>query len=230
MDRYRVRFLPIDRTVYALKGESILDVAMQSGVYINGSCGGNGACGRCRVTVTSGEVSSSGGSPIPAEEYERGVRLACVSYPLGDITVEIPLESQIDRSALKRPQGGRHALAAARADGLVQGWSVDPPTVKKRVKLPPPSLEHNVSDAARLLVELKKQTKIEASLDFDSLEGLSRKLRGADWNVTVTLHCKGSGWTVQNIEEGDTGDKNYAVAVDIGTTTVCAQLIDITAP
>ena len=67
MDRYKVRFLPIDRTVYARKGESILDVAMQSGVYINGSCGGNGACGRCRVTVTSGEVSSSGGSPIPTE-------------------------------------------------------------------------------------------------------------------------------------------------------------------
>ena len=149
-------------------------------------------------------------------------------HPLSDITVEIPLESQIDRAALKRSQGGRHALAPARADGLIQGWSVDPPTVKKHIKLPLPSLEDNISDAARLLVELKKQTKIEASFDFDALDGLSRKLREADWNVTVTLRHERNAWTIQNIERGDTGGRNCAVAVDIGTTTVCAQLLDTT--
>lgn len=229
-DRHRVRFLPIDRIFYASKGESILDVAMRSGVYINASCGGNGTCGRCKVTVTSGKVSSSPNVAISAEEYEGGVRLACTSYPLTDINVTIPLESQVDRAALQRSVGGKQVLTAARVDGLIKGWSVDPPTAKKHLQLLPPSLDDNVSDTARLLLELRKQTKIEASLDFDLLDDLSRKLREANWSVTLTLDHALHGWKVVNIEEGNTEGRNYAIAVDIGTTTVCTQLLDISSP
>lgn len=228
-DRYRVKFLPIDRVFHALKGESILDVAMRSGIYINASCGGNGTCGRCRVTITSGEVSSSPSPAIPIEEYEAGVRLACTSYPLTDIGVTIPLESQIDRTALRSAQREK-VLAPARTDSLIKGWSVDPPTIKKHLKLPAPSLADNASDAARLILELRKQTKIEASLDFGLLDSLARKLREANWSVTLTLHLTPHFWEILSVEEGDTEDRNYAVAVDIGTTTVCGELIDIAGP
>jgi uncharacterized 2Fe-2S/4Fe-4S cluster protein (DUF4445 family) len=226
-DRYKVRFLPIDRIIKASREESILDVAMRAGVYINGSCGGNGTCGRCKITIASGEVFSSRDTSISSEEYEAGFRLACASYPLGDVTVVIPLESQIDRSALRRSPVGEHVLTPGRIDGLTKGWSVDPPTVKRHVKLAPPSQEHNVSDAARLMVELKTLTKIEPSLDFDALEGLSRKLRDSDWDVTATLRRELNTWTITNVEEGDTENRNYAIAVDIGTTTVCAELLDM---
>lgn len=229
-DRYRVKFLPVDRVSHASKGDSILDVAMQSGIYINASCGGNGTCGRCRVTITSGEVASSPSPAIAIEEYEAGVRLACTSYPLTDTSVTIPLESQIDRTALRRPAQKESVLASARVDGLVKGWLVDPPTIKKHLKLRPPSLVDNASDAARMLLELKKETRIDASLDLALLDDLSRKLREANWSVTVTLHRTPHSWKVLNVEGGDREGKNYAVAVDVGTTTVCTELIDIKGP
>jgi uncharacterized 2Fe-2S/4Fe-4S cluster protein (DUF4445 family) len=229
-DRHRVKFLPMDRTFYASKGESILDVAMRSGVYINASCGGNGTCRRCKVTITSGEVSSAPGAAMPPEEYQAGVRLACASYPLSDISVTIPLESQIDRTVLRRAAQGKHILSPARVDGLVKRWSVEPPTVKKHLKLRPPSLEDNASDLSRLLLELRKQTGIDASLDFSVLDPLARKIREADWSVTPTLLRTSHGWKILTIEAGNTEGRNYAVAVDIGTTTVCAQLLDIANP
>lgn len=226
-DRHRVRFLPIDRTFHASKGESILDVAMKSGVYLNASCGGNGTCGRCRVTITSGRVSSLPDGAIAGDECNGEVRLACTSYPRGDVSVTIPLESQIDRTALKNSAQERHVLSPSRANGLVKGWSFDPPTIKKHLKLRPPSPDDNVSDAARLLLAIKDRTKIDASFDLDVLDGLSRKLREANWSVTVTLHHAAKEWKILNVEEGNREDRNYAVAVDIGTTTVCAQLLDV---
>lgn len=226
-DRHRVKFLPLDRTFYGSKEESILEVAMRSGVHINAGCGGNGACGRCRVTVSSGDVSSPSRSILSAEEYEAGVRLACMTYPLGDITVTIPLESQIDRTALRRSVQGKHLLSPSRAESLTKGRSVSPSVMKKHLRLRPPSLEDNASDGARLLFELRKQTGIEGSLDFDLLFGLSKLIRDADWDVTVTLSRTDGGWRILKVEPGDRENRTYAVAVDIGTTTVCAQLVDV---
>jgi uncharacterized 2Fe-2S/4Fe-4S cluster protein (DUF4445 family) len=167
---------------------------------------------------------------LSAEDQKAGVRLACMTHPLGDITVTIPLESQIDRTALKRSAQGKHLLSPARADSLTKGWSVSPSVVKKRLKLRPPSLEDNASDASRLLLELKNQTGIEGSLHIDLLTGLSSLIRKADWDITVTLSRTHEGWRILEVEPGGKEDRCYAVAVDIGTTTVCAQLVDISLP
>lgn len=229
-DRHRVKFLPVDRTFYASKDESILDVAMRSGVHINAGCGGNGTCGRCKVTLSSGEVSSSPSAAVSPEEYEAGVKLACMTYPLGDVTITIPLESQIDRAALRRSAQGKHILSAAKVDGLTKGWSVDPSTVKKHLKLRQPTRQDNASDTDRLLSELKRQTGIEASLDFSLLGGLSHAMREAGWSITLTLLHTFGGWRILQVEAGNTENRSYAVAVDIGTTTVCAQILDIAVP
>ena len=37
----------------------------------------------------------------------------------------------------------------------------------------------------------------------------------------------GNIWRVSQIEPGDTTGQNYGLAVDVGTTTVVAQLIDL---
>ena len=75
---------------------SLLDVALNFGVPIEHSCGGNCACTTCHVIVTQGEANLS---PMEDEEADRldlaaGLtlhsRLACQAIVLGDVTVRLP--------------------------------------------------------------------------------------------------------------------------------------------
>jgi uncharacterized 2Fe-2S/4Fe-4S cluster protein (DUF4445 family) len=62
-----VRFLPHNREVQVAKGENLLKAAMEAGVYIQASCGGEGVCGKCRVLIEKGEAESSRGPKISEE-------------------------------------------------------------------------------------------------------------------------------------------------------------------
>ena len=228
MNRYRVKFLPIEKTFPVEENETILETAMRSGIHINASCGGNGACGKCRIKIREGETRASTHPKIAQWEYDEGVRLACMTRPHSDLVVEIPFESQVDRVALKRRKEPSHILSAMDVDRLVKGWSVDPSVFKKYVELPPPSPEDNINDLARLTRELRKTHLMnDVSVDFRMLKKLAATLRKADWRVTVTIVLTRKGYTLINVEPGNTEEQNYSIVIDIGTTTVCGQLLDL---
>ncbi len=95
-----VTFLPANITVAAVKGESLLDCALQHGINLECECGGSCACTTCRVRVVAGNYALS----LPeAPEVDRltlegrhdiDVRLACQALIVyGDIVVEIQEES-----------------------------------------------------------------------------------------------------------------------------------------
>ena len=89
-DLHKITFLPAERVLPVEPGQTILDVAMAAGIHINASCGGNGACGKCRVVMRNGAVVESDHPGISQEDYRSGVRLACQTHPLADVVVEIP--------------------------------------------------------------------------------------------------------------------------------------------
>ncbi|MBA4417544.1 MAG: ferredoxin [Syntrophus sp. (in: bacteria)] len=228
MENYRVTFLPMDRVFQAEDGDNLLDAAMKAGVHINASCGGNGACGKCKVMVRKGNIFSPPHQAISPEEYEKGVRLACRTVVHGDAFVEVPLESQVDRMALKRTRETPHILSPADIGQLVAGVDVDPAVFKRYVELPPPATEDNVSDLVRLTRELKAQYGIDDfSVDFGFFKSMSRILREARWKVTVTIVLTRRGYKLINIEAGNRAQENYSIVVDIGTTTICGQLLDL---
>jgi len=228
MAQYRITFLPMDRVFIAEDSENLLEIAMKYGIHINASCGGNAACGKCRVKVIKGDVYAPINPKISQREYDAGMRLACMTVPRGDITVEIPLESQIDRSVLKRRRAASHILSAIDIGQLVKGWEVDPAVFKRYIELPEPSLQDNISDLGRLMREIKRKYNIEnITVDFKILTRLSRILRDSRWKVTVTIVLTRKGCKLINIEHGNTEDKNFSIVIDIGTTTVCGQILDL---
>jgi uncharacterized 2Fe-2S/4Fe-4S cluster protein (DUF4445 family) len=228
MATYKIKFLPRDRTYPAESGETLLETAMKSGVHINASCGGNGACGKCRVKVLEGGVQSSVHPKISQWEYDSGIRLACMTTPMGDVTIEVPLESQVDRFALKRKDKAPLILSAADLADLVTGWEVDPAVFKRYIELQAPTVEDNISDLGRLTRELRQKYDFEnISVDFKVLTRLSRVLRDADWKVTITMVFTRKGYKLINVEPGNKEDRNYSIVIDIGTTTVCGQLLDL---
>jgi uncharacterized 2Fe-2S/4Fe-4S cluster protein (DUF4445 family) len=224
----KIRFLPRDVVLEAHSGETVLETAMRSAVHINASCGGNGSCGKCRVKILEGSVESPIHPKIAQWEYDSGIRLACMTHPLGDIAVEVPFESQVDRASLRKKTGSTHVLSDSDLDCLVQGWSVSPSVFKKFLRLAQPVVEDNINDLERLMRELRKNFQVQTiSVDFRVLTKLATVLREADWQVTATTVLTSKGYTLINVEPGDKEDQNYSIVIDIGTTTVWGQLLDL---
>jgi uncharacterized 2Fe-2S/4Fe-4S cluster protein (DUF4445 family) len=231
-DHHKITFLPIERAIPADEGETLLETAMAAGIHVNASCGGNGACGKCRVKILKGVCDSLSHPRLSKEEYDQGLRLACQTVPQSDMVVEIPLESQVDTTALRTTPASadgkeRHLLSPTALDRLVQDWSVDPAVFKKYVELPPPNGEDNVNDFGRLVRELKKTCPGEISANLSVLRDLAGTLRKAEWRVTATLVRVDGTFRLLNIEPDNREDENYSVVVDIGTTTVWGQVLDL---
>jgi uncharacterized 2Fe-2S/4Fe-4S cluster protein (DUF4445 family) len=228
MVRFKVTFLPSEQVFVAESGETLLECAMKAGIHINASCGGTGSCGKCRVKVLTGEADVPRHQKVSEEEHGAGVRLACRTGVEGDLIVEIPFESKVDRQALRGRRPSSHILSAADLGELVKGLQIDPVVFKRYLELPIPTAEDNLSDMSRLVRELKRSHGItDVSANLEVLKRLPSILRESGWKVTATVARAGGGHLLVNLEPGDRTAPNYAVAIDVGTTTVCAQLLDL---
>ena len=231
----KVTFLPDDITIEVNSGEPILRAAMLAGVHINASCGGQGVCGKCRIVLEQGQVKGGRSEKLSAEDYEEGYRLACRSEVTEDVTVRVPIESQMDSKVLnlKRPQVGASLQSAdLGADWLKEHGLYGPPFATRYVEVSEPSHENNQSDLDRLLQDLRVQhNESRLIVDLPVIRKLPEELRREDHKITATLarpiHKKSGRSTLINVQAGDRTKANYGLAVDIGTTTVFGQVIDL---
>jgi uncharacterized 2Fe-2S/4Fe-4S cluster protein (DUF4445 family) len=101
-------------------------------------------------------------------------------------------------------------------------------SLKRYVEIPAGSLDNNKADIDRLnhaVTEATDAPYIEWSLDL-VLETASI-MRESSGKVTVTGSLLRDTLVVSNIEPGDTSQRNFGIAVDIGTTVVAVELIDL---
>jgi len=223
---YRIRFLPMDRSVPAEAGENLLETAMKAGVHINASCGGRGVCGKCRVRVVGGSLVSPVHPSVGEEGHAAGIRLACASSVTGDADIEIPLESQVDRSVLRRSTVMSDVDAGNIDEALLGEYGREPLVERYGLEIPRPDIQDNISDAARIARALasKPECGESVALPLRVMRGLGARLRDADWKVTVNVAMSGQR-EVTSVTAGSAEGSHYAIAVDIGTTTVAAQLL-----
>lgn len=93
------------------------------------------------------------------------------------------------------------------------------------MELDMPTEEDSRSYQQRILDELVKQG-LEAQMSIRVMRRLYPLCDRAQWKVTVSLAWDGMRWFVVDLEEGDTTESHYGLAVDIGSTTVVTQLWD----
>ena len=230
-----VHFLPDDIKINADKGENLLDVAARAGVYVHAFCGGDGVCGKCKVKVTSGTVDTDQAMNLSEEERAQGYSLACKTNVASDLTVEVPAKTKADGTALKRKPKTTRAISAHTLDSIVGKWDIDPPIQKRFLKIDPPTMEDNVPDLHRLLRAIKKGCYECSEPTFDHpqmLQELPFTLRKSNWEVTVIL-LRGKREEEPDriiaVEPGNTTNRFYGLAVDIGTTTIGGVLLDLNA-
>lgn len=243
MKRYRILFLPDRKEIEIEQGSSILEAAKRLGLYINSYCGGEGVCGKCRVQITKGNVKPDTNSItlFTKEEIMKGYVLACQTLVNEDLEVFVPPESRIEEEQiLKEEIIQKRWVESSPIKYSEPDWIslhkrptdpaslFEPLTQKIYLELKEPTADDNIPDTARIVRELRRRLKFSSyEFTYSSLKDLYIKLRRSGWKVTVTLTRYNDIGKVLQIEEGNCSDKNYGVAVDVGTTTVVAQLVDL---
>jgi uncharacterized 2Fe-2S/4Fe-4S cluster protein (DUF4445 family) len=233
MITHRITFLPHNKEITFADGENLIRAAMEAGVHVNASCGGEGQCGKCRVIIESGEVAGGISEKLSAEDVAKGYRLACLSRIKGDLVVRIPVESEVDPSVLNKYSSTRRTarIQQLNLEDLKDRGLFIPPVEKRYLDLPEPSPQDNLADTSRLISFLKlhyQEHRLVVSLPV--IRKLPGILRQANFKTTVTLArpiADGGKTQIINIQPGDTTDRNFAIAIDIGTTTVYGQLINL---
>lgn len=195
-EKFKVVFLPEKTEISVAAGQNVLQAAGSAGVELDGPCGGNGTCGKCRVRVLNDKGA-----------YHWA--LACRTEVDRDLTVEIPqLEVSLHR---------KNALTLS--DLNVE---IDSGVSKRVVQVSEASLDNQYSDVERLFTALENCT---CEIRTEALRSLpkvvwDRKLKGL---VTVVI----SENKIIAVEPGDSSDKLYGIAVDIGTTSVVVALMNL---
>lgn len=233
MGEYKVVFYPHNKTVTIAKGSNLIRTAMEAGVHVNASCGGAGVCGKCRVIIEEGHVEGGISEKLSSDDVARGYRLACQSTIESDLTIRIPVESEVDASVLNKMATPRRTarIRYFNFDELKEQGLFIPPVEKRYLELPPPSAQDRLPDVTRLISFLKaRYGEHRLVVQLPVMRKLPDILRSSDFKVTATLARpvhEGRKTNIINIEPGDTTSRNFAIAVDIGTTTIFGQLIDV---
>ncbi len=104
-DQVVVAFAPEGQMTQVPAGTSLLDAATAAGLQIDAPCGGQGRCGRCKVTVAGEGLERRANARLTAAEVAAGAALACQAFVTGPVEVTVPP----DRDEQVRPHG--HAAA-----------------------------------------------------------------------------------------------------------------------
>lgn len=208
---YAVNIRSHNRIVYAEKGELLANKILESGIDISLYCQKRGLCGKCFVEIIEGPLP-----PLDDQEKvllaQRGLpdhfRLACRYKITGPLVISIPEESLFQEAFILKT-------------GLRQPVRIDPPVKKFHLELKRPHIGHpcSVLEIIETLLQ-KKELKVDLSL----LKNMPQILERCDYKVTVGLY---EDEELLAVEPGDTTASCFGLAVDIGTTTLVVELVDL---
>lgn len=204
-----IEFRPHNKVTRVPPGMSIFNAANWIGLPIDSTCGGLGTCGKCKVRILYGSngVTAADRKAFSEEELAAGWRLSCRAHADQDTVCEVPRLMGNPKAALMG--FGRHVI-------------LNPNVHKVYLELEPPSLEDQRSDFTRLRDALQAEG-FEVEADIGVWRELPHVLRKAKWRVTAVV----VGQKLIGVEPGDTTDRSYGLALDIGTTTVVGMLMDL---
>ncbi len=220
-------FEPSGLKVEVPSGTTLLDAAHKIGIYLSSICGGDGYCGKCKLIVNKGQFQSRPTTLLTPEEVRENIVLACQSEVVSDITVTVPKSHSLAAGKILTDSDAKR-FRNIKGDGEDVDFDLDPLVQKLYLEMTLPSLEDHTADHERLYMTIRE--KIDAPIiqtGFRVLQKLTPLLNRSDYKVTVTAGSRGGTMEVVELQPGDKSKRNFAVAVDLGTTTVVAHLVNL---
>ena len=251
---YWVRFEPTGKRLLVQEGTLLAEAAAQAGLALDQVCGGRAHCGRCRVIVRHPwrDPTAADKSFFSNEELEEGWRLGCQTAVTTDMVVEIPASSLICTSAQIL---ATHLYVTFRGETppVQKIPLVVPPPSREDPTADADRLERMLG-RLQIPLELLRQLpgklaeyggSVTAVLGAPPAGGPAKIFRGQQdepFGSSSGDKVAGEGpaakwvegrWgnlpTLLELEPGDTSERHFAVAIDIGTTTLVAALVDLVA-
>lgn len=183
-------------------GKTLLELLLEQKYFVDNPCNGKGVCGKCRIKIRGGHVSEPCATEvkmISETDLKAGIRLSCLVKPTEDLEVELLQKER------------KHEVLTS---GYVPEFEFDTDVKKQVIEIRKPTL----SDQTPYEDQVKEQTGA-TKFEIHTLMAAAFEPGVA----TAVLH----GDSVIGVESGDTTDKLYGVAIDIGTTTVVCTVIDM---
>lgn len=217
---------------FANAGDNLLEVARGANVAIDAPCSGNGACGKCRVQLKSGELESKKTLHISDEEYQAGWRLSCCSKISADVNVLVPDIASAYKSRMKVADlSSKEEIAIfenAKSDIQLAGIELKNSLEVVDVLMDVPSLDDTMPDNERLTRALRKYLNINrVRIPYVVLKKLPDVLRENNFAVKCVIRATSDDMYVYDIFGKDEDVVIGGLAIDIGTTTVSAVLINM---
>ncbi len=208
MNCYKLTIVPAGE-IYPLAGKAnLLDVIRREGIPLESPCSGKGTCGKCKIQIIAGQVNSptvEEAEHLADQELEQGIRLSCRVEALGDLEVRLPEKERKSHRIL--------------ATGYVPEAVLEPVIKKQVISVTDPGLGENTAYLDIIASQLNDNL---VSLSSKSLRAIA-EIISRERTMTAVYNLN----TVIGFEAGDTSGESFAVAIDIGTTTVVASLVDL---
>lgn len=196
-------------SVQAQGGEDLVELLARGGVTLNCRCGKDGSCGGCNLLIEDGSYEMRGKAFTAHAERHRNV-LACQTHLTGrSATLRIPSRSRIE-------------VSGEIESGFVFAARIFAPVWRRvSVAVAAASLTDHRSHGERLVAALAGALDAPVELPHSMLGVLPDLSSGGP--VTAALSWRMDRWLVIGI--GEDCAAPYAVAIDIGTTTVAGALV-----
>jgi uncharacterized 2Fe-2S/4Fe-4S cluster protein (DUF4445 family) len=208
---YKIRVASHGQTVAAETKDNLADKLRQAGIPLNLYCNRRGLCGKCFVEVVSGlrpEPSEREKSWLKQKGLSADHRLSCQYEVEGDLVINIPLSSTHESIPIL-PSIPRSAVIP---DPAVKKYYLE--LSKAEIPSPDSLLEGILLGLGAKSLRIQEQT----------LRDLGPVAAQSDGRVTVALHQEAE---IVAVEPGDTVGRNLGLAVDVGTTTLVMELVDV---
>ncbi len=198
------------RSLSSHAGVTLLEALNSAGVRITAPCGGEGTCGKCRIQAsgTLAPVTPAERQLLTPEQLQSGLRLACQAQVQGDVDISVP-----DTSSQPEMRIVEH--------GAAREIQAEPAVIKCHITVP----EQTLSQPYSRLEHLSRCGDLRADLvtELSVLQRLPSILDSVSGSATAVMRDN----VLMAVESGNTVDQCYGVAIDLGTTTVVASLVDL---
>ena len=207
----KIKILSHGITATVKKGALLADIIIDTGIDLSLYCNKRGLCGKCFVEIVKGHLP-----PLEAREksfldlkhMSERYRLACKYKITGDIEIKIPDDSILQKTTVLET-------------GIQFPLEVKPAVKKYYLELHKPDLQHPYS-SMELIQRYFRKKNLDISLDV--LKKIPNVIEKNNYKITLVVFRDKE---ILAVEPGDTTDKNFGLAVDIGTTTLVVELVNM---
>ncbi|WP_083273618.1 ASKHA domain-containing protein [Geosporobacter ferrireducens] len=199
------------------KGENLLRGMQRHDIFVKAPCGGTGVCGKCKVQIKEGNIPAAAEDQLyfSQDELEKGYRLACQAYPTENCSVFIEAANE-DQFRIVSDYSGK----PMEKNSWIQSF---------RIAIVPSDFQKNKSLVTLFNEKLggdytySKRSLMKLVHLMDQKQSIPNTVR--DGHKTV-IECILEEQCIIDIfiDEEATA---YGIAIDIGTTTIAMQMIEL---